>query len=304
MRDDTKRTYRGRFAPSPTGRLHFGSLVAAVGSFLDARHHQGEWLVRIEDLDRTREVQGCAAEILSNLDAFGLHWDREVVYQSQRTEHYAEAVDRLLAADLAYPCNCSRKQIRELAEPGADGPIYPGTCRSGKGMIHAPHSIRLLTEDREIRFTDRLQGMFVQNPGRQIGDFVIRRVDGYHAYQLAVVVDDAWQEITDVVRGADLLSSTPRQCYLQQRLGLDQPNYLHLPLAVDRTGRKLSKQDRDRPVDAKDPLTILLRVLAFLQQPLPAERPMNVESLWQWAIPNWRLETIPANAKPGFSLEP
>jgi glutamyl-Q tRNA(Asp) synthetase len=304
MRDDPKNIYRGRFAPSPTGRLHFGSLVAAVGSFLDARYHQGEWLVRIEDLDRTREVAGCAAEILSSLDAFGLHWDGEVVYQSQRTKHYTEAVDRLLAADLAYPCSCSRKQIRELAEPGADGPIYPGTCRSGKANTHAPHSIRLLTADQEIRFNDRLQGIFMQNLSKQIGDFVIRRVDGYHAYQLAVVVDDGWQEITDVVRGADLLSSTPRQCFLQQQLGLTQPNYLHLPLAVDRTGRKLSKQDRDRPVDPKDPLTALLRVLAFLQQPLPPERPVNTESLWQWAIPNWRIETIPGHAKHGIELEP
>ena len=289
----SRTAYRGRFAPSPTGKLHFGSLVAAVGSFLDARHHKGEWLLRIEDLDRTREVPGSAAEILSSLEAFALHWDEEVVYQSRRTDSYAEAVERLLAADLAYPCSCSRKEIREQAESGPEGPIYPGTCRSGNNPSLATNSIRLVTQDRDIRIEDRLQGVFRQNPGKEIGDFVIRRVDGYHAYQLAVVVDDAWQKITDVVRGADLLSSTPRQCYLQQLLGLEQPNYLHLPLAVDNTGRKLSKQDRDRPVAPEDPVSSLLRVLAFLQQPLPPERPESPESLWQWAIPRWRTEILP-----------
>ncbi|MCG7983684.1 MAG: tRNA glutamyl-Q(34) synthetase GluQRS [Candidatus Thiodiazotropha lotti] len=292
----SRSTYRGRFAPSPTGKLHFGSLVAAVGSFLDARHHKGEWLVRIEDLDRTREIPGSAAEILSSLEAFALYWDGEVIYQSRRTASYAEVVEQLLAADLAYPCSCSRKEIRERARIGPEGPIYPGTCRCGKKPVIATNSIRLVTEDREILVEDRLQGMFRQNPGTEIGDFVIRRVDGYHAYQLAVVVDDAWQKITDVVRGADLLSSTPRQCYLQQLLGLQQPNYLHLPLAVDNRGRKLSKQDQDRPVDLNDPVASILSVLEFLKQPLPAERPENPETLWQWAIPRWRMGTIPGKA--------
>ncbi|ODB83088.1 tRNA glutamyl-Q synthetase [Candidatus Thiodiazotropha endoloripes] len=296
----SRTTYRGRFAPSPTGKLHFGSLVAAVGSFLDARHHQGEWLVRIEDLDRTREVPGSAAEILSSLEALALHWDGEVIYQSRRTERYAEVVEQLLAADLAYPCSCSRKEIRERAQIGPEGPIYPGTCRSGKKPGIATNSIRLVTQDRDILVEDRLQGMFRQNPGTEIGDFVIRRMDGYHAYQLAVVVDDAWQKITDVVRGADLLSSTPRQCYLQQLLGLEQPNYLHLPLAVDQSGRKLSKQDRDRPVEPKDPLNSLLSVLAFLQQPLPPEQPESPEALWQWAIPRWRTESLRSASSSGL----
>ncbi|MCG8036009.1 MAG: tRNA glutamyl-Q(34) synthetase GluQRS [Candidatus Thiodiazotropha taylori] len=286
------RAYRGRFAPSPTGSLHFGSLVAAVGSFLDARHHKGVWLVRMEDLDRTREVPGSAAAILSSLEAFALHWDEEVIYQSRRTEHYAEALQQLLVADLAYPCSCSRKAIRQRAEIGPEGPIYPGTCRSGNQPDIATNSIRLVTQDRDILIEDRVQGLFRQNPATEIGDFVIRRVDGYHAYQLAVVVDDAWQKITDVVRGADLLSSTPRQSYLQQLLGLAQPRYLHLPLAVDRSGRKLSKQDQDRPVEPKDPVTTLLSVLAFLQQPLPPERPESPEALWQWAIPRWRTEPL------------
>jgi glutamyl-Q tRNA(Asp) synthetase len=291
--------YRGRFAPSPTGKLHFGSLVAAVGSFLDARHQQGEWLVRIEDLDRTREVPGSADEILSSLDAFGLHWDGEVIYQSRRTDSYAQAIDNLLATDQAYPCCCSRKQIRETAETGSEGLIYPGTCRSAKSLSSESSSIRLVTRDLDISIVDRLQGLFLQNPGKQIGDFVIRRADGYYAYQLAVVVDDAWQNITDVVRGADLLSSTPRQRYLQLLLGLQQPKYLHLPLVVDKSGRKLSKQDQDRPVEAKDPVSSLLRVLHFLRQPLPAEPPENPEKLWQWAIPRWSTEAIPGDTHKG-----
>ena len=292
--------YRGRFAPSPTGPLHFGSLVAALGSYLDARHREGVWLVRMEDLDREREVKGAADEILRSLERFGFEWDETVLYQSQRSEAYEEALEGLRDKGYAYPCACSRKQIADQASIGAEGPIYPGTCRSGLASGARARSIRLLTQDREIDLVDRVQGPVSQNPGREIGDFIIRRADGYHAYQLAVVLDDAWQSINRVVRGADLLSSTPRQCYLQQLLDLPRPQYAHLPLAVDASGRKLSKQYRDAPVDPRQPLDALLQALDFLGQELPPERPVNLDDFWDWAITQWHLERVPA--KPSIPL--
>jgi glutamyl-Q tRNA(Asp) synthetase len=293
----TATRYRGRFAPSPTGNLHFGSLVAAVGSFLDAKSHNGEWLVRIEDLDRTREVPGSASVILKSLEAFGLQWDGEVIYQSLRTDSYAEAIEHLVTSGFAYPCGCSRKEIRDLAVMGREGPIYSGLCRSAPSRRGPSNSIRLRTQDHSLTIHDRVQGSYTQNPGKEIGDFVIRRSDGFHAYQLAVVVDDAWQQITHVVRGADLLSSTPRQCYLQGLLGYQAPDYLHLPVALDHSGRKLSKQQQDRPVDPRRPMAPLLRALEYLRQPLPPDLPENPQSLWQWSIPHWRPSAIPSKPK-------
>lgn len=293
--ESSKRSdYRGRFAPSPTGPLHFGSLVAALGSYLDARQPKGVWLVRMEDLDREREVKGAADEILRSLERFGFEWDETVVYQSRRTEAYEAALEDLRDNGYAYPCACSRKQLARLASIGAEGPIYPGTCRTGLTTGARARSIRLLTQDREVSLVDRVQGPIRQNPLREVGDFVIRRADGYHAYQLAVVLDDAWQSINQVVRGADLLSSTPRQCYLQQLLDLPHPQYAHLPLAVDATGRKLSKQYRDAPVDPRQPLSTLLQALDFLGQELPPERPLDLADFWRWAIAQWRLEKVPA----------
>lgn len=289
--------YRGRFAPSPTGPLHFGSLVAALGSYLDARHQHGSWLLRMEDLDREREVRGAANGILHTLERFGFTWDGPVIYQSRRREAYEEALEALRRKGLAYPCGCSRKQIADSAALGLDGPIYPGTCRPGLPPDRRASSIRLLTKDRSITIEDRVQGSLQQNPGREIGDFVIRRADGYHAYQLAVVLDDAWQEINHVVRGADLLSSTPRQCYIQSLLKLPRPRYAHLPLAVDKAGRKLSKQYRDAPVDPKHPLDALLQALAFLGQALPPERPQKLEDFWRWAIAEWSLKKVPARPR-------
>lgn len=286
--------YRGRFAPSPTGPLHFGSLVAALGSYLDARHNGGIWLLRMEDLDRQREVKGAADEILRSLERFGFEWDETVRYQSHRRQAYEEALEQLRRDGYAYPCACSRKQIAEEAVVGPEGPIYPGTCRSGLAAGARTHSIRLLTQDQQISLQDRVQGPIQQNPGREVGDFVIRRADGYHAYQLAVVLDDAWQEINQVVRGADLLSSTPRQCYLQQLLELPQPAYAHLPLAVDASGRKLSKQYKDAPVDPRKPLDGLLQGFDFLGQAMPPERPVDLNDFWRWAIEQWRLEQVPA----------
>jgi glutamyl-Q tRNA(Asp) synthetase len=285
--------YRGRFAPSPTGPLHFGSLVSAMGSYLDARSRQGEWLVRVEDLDQTREVQGAADEILRTLDRFGFEWDGEVTYQSRRTDGYADALNRLLKADLAYPCGCTRKEINLAARQGAEGAIYPGTCSSGLKAGRLARAVRLRTFDRELSYTDPIQGGLRQNLAREIGDFVIRRADGYHAYQLAVVVDDAAQGITRIVRGADLLLSTPRQRYIQELLALPNPDYAHLPLAVDETGRKLSKQHRDAPVEPRSPLPVLLLALAHLGQTPPPERPISLAEFWQWAIRHWSLSAVP-----------
>jgi glutamyl-Q tRNA(Asp) synthetase len=294
--------YCGRFAPSPTGPLHFGSLVAALGSYLDARHHQGRWLVRMEDLDRQREVKGAADNILRTLEAFGFAWDGDIIYQSQRRAAYEETLQRLQGQELAYACACSRKQIAEATSTGIEGPIYPGTCRSGVEPNQPARSIRLLTQNQVVAFNDRVQGAVRQNLEREIGDFVIRRADGYHAYQLAVVVDDAWQEITHIVRGADLLSSTPRQCYLQTLLQLPQPDYAHLPLAVDATGRKLSKQYQDAPVDPKQPLDALLQAFEFLGQEMPTEHPLGLEDFWRWAIERWSLVRVPRQASKPAAL--
>ncbi|MDJ0807897.1 MAG: tRNA glutamyl-Q(34) synthetase GluQRS, partial [Gammaproteobacteria bacterium] len=293
MASDTSLPYRGRFAPSPTGALHFGSLVSAVGSYLDARYHQGEWLLRMEDLDRTREVKGAADQILRTLDGLGFEWDGEVVYQSRLTERYAEALYQLQKQDLAYPCACTRKEINLAARQGIEGPVYPGTCSRRLVAGRRARSIRLRTFDTEVTSEDRIQGLLIQNLARDVGDFVIRRADGYHAYQLAVVVDDGWQGINQVVRGADLLLSTPRQQHLQRLLGLMVPDYAHLPLAVDEQQRKLSKQHRDAPLEAQHPMRALLQALQHLGQPLPPQTPTGLEDFWRWDIDHWSAERIP-----------
>jgi len=284
--------YRGRFAPSPTGPLHFGSLVAAVASFADARAAGGAWLVRVEDLDQPREVPGAARQILDTLAAFGLHWDGEVVYQSSRSEAYEAALTRLAEADLTYPCGCSRAQVAIAGHSGAEGPIYPGTCRGGVREGQAARSLRLRTEGPRIDFTDRVQGMQHQDVAQSVGDFVVRRADGIHAYHLAVVLDDAWQGITQVVRGADLLASTPRQILLQRALALPTPTYAHVPLALAPNGRKLSKSLASAPVDPADPLPALHRAWGFLHQ-VPLGRVESPTAFWSRAIPRWRIQRIP-----------
>ncbi|HIP53533.1 MAG TPA: tRNA glutamyl-Q(34) synthetase GluQRS [Chromatiales bacterium] len=294
--------YRGRFAPSPTGALHFGSLVAAMGSYLDARAHQGEWIVRMEDVDRNREVPGAAADILHTLERFGFEWDGEVLYQSQRSEHYAATLDHLVKEGLAYPCGCSRREVIETGRAGFEGPIYAGTCRNGVPPAKRPRAIRLLTREGVWHFSDRIHGRRQQHIAQEVGDFVVLRADGFHAYHLAVVVDDAAQGITHVVRGADLLYSTPRQIYLQELLGLPTLQYAHLPLIVDSQGRKLSKQQAAAPVETDDPLPSLLLALRFLQQPLPPETPMSISEFWDWAKAHWRIESLPANKSLPLSL--
>jgi len=230
--------YRGRFAPSPTGPLHFGSLVAALGSYMDAKAHGGEWLVRMEDIDTPRVVPGAADDILRTLERFGLAWDGPVLYQSSRIDAYESALADLRKRDLVFACSCSRKDT---------GDRYPGTCRAG---AHGDRtSWRLLVGGEVVEFVDRRLGPQRQNVEEYCGDFVLKRADGLFAYQLAVVVDDAFQDITDVVRGEDLLDSTARQILLQRALGYPQPGYLHLPVVLNEAGQKLSKQTGAAPLD-------------------------------------------------------
>ena len=286
--------YRGRFAPSPTGRLHSGSLLAALGSFLQARSRQGEWLLRVEDLDTPRVVPGAADEIVRTLEHFGFEWDGPIAWQSQRTSLYVSAVDALLAKNLLYPCSCSRKDLASASRvsdvDANDEPYYPGTCRNGPQRGGVPLALRLRTPDRELRFTDRLQGDCTCNVGREVGDFVVRRRDGLHAYQLAVVVDDAEQGVTEVVRGCDLLSSTPRQMLLQEALDLPQPRYLHLPLLVEADGRKLAKSRHSLPVAAVEASLHLHAALTWLGQQPPADLARSQPAeVMKWAIGNWDL---------------
>jgi len=288
--------YRGRFAPSPTGPLHFGSLVAALGSCLDARQHGGEWLVRIEDVDLPRNVPGVADEILQNLEAFGFEWDGEILWQSRRLEAYAEVLDELRRSGLLYGCACSRREIADSAVQAAiDGGLaYPGTCRNGVPAGRQARAWRLRVDAREIAFADRLQGWQAQCLARDVGDFVLLRADGCYAYQLAVVVDDAGQGVTDIVRGADLLASTPRQIWLQQCLGMPLPRYAHLPVATNAAGEKLSKQTRALPLDRQQAARLLWQALFFLGQNPPQELAQAlVGEVWQWARIHWRFDAIP-----------
>lgn len=288
--------YRGRFAPSPTGPLHFGSLVAAVASYLEARKAGGEWLVRIEDVDRLREVPGSADEIVRALEHFGFEWAGPIVRQSARAEAYEAALERLIRADLAYPCSCSRKEIAALAgQAGAamDEARYPGLCRQGPRDPSASMAMRFRVEPGEVAFVDQIQGLICIDVARDCGDFVVKRRDGFFAYQLAVVVDDAAQGITHVVRGADLLTSTPRQILLQQALALPTPMYAHVPLATDRQGVKLSKSAGAGAVDVTRPVEELWRSLEFLRQSPPEYlRTADLRTLWAWAVEHWTTAPI------------
>jgi glutamyl-Q tRNA(Asp) synthetase len=255
--------YVGRFAPSPTGPLHFGSLVAALASYMEARSAKGKWLLRMEDLDKPREQHGAADAILRALDEFGLRWDGAVEYQSRRSALYRDALDRLKAH--TYPCGCTRREIADSALAIDGARVYGGNCRSGLPSGKTARTIRMKAEG-QIGFVDRVQGMQAQHLERDVGDFVLWRADGQFAYQLAVVVDDAEQGITDVVRGADLLGSTARQIYLQQRLGYPVPRYLHVPVVVNSGGEKLSKQTGAEALELAHRGDALRRAFAFLGQ--------------------------------------
>lgn len=282
--------YRGRFAPSPTGPLHFGSLIAAVASYLDARRAGGEWLVRIEDLDPPREDPGSADQIVTALRVLGFEWNESIVRQSARTHLYEAALDRLLAAGQAFECSCSRAEIAAAVGPPADGDElrYPGWCRNGTRAPDRPVAIRFRTPSGIVAFEDAIQGRMQIDAAAEIGDFVIRRRDGLFAYQLAVVVDDAAQAMTHVVRGADLLHSTPRQILLQRALGLATPTYAHVPVATDQNGVKLSKSAGAAAIALERPADELWRALRFLRQEPPSElRQAGLATMWEWAIGHW-----------------
>jgi len=284
MNPQSAQPYVGRFAPSPTGSLHLGSLVAALGSYADARSRGGRWLVRMEDLDRAREVKGSAAAILRTLELFGLTWDGAIEYQSARTAHYMQALETLRALGATFECSCSR---RERDQEGG----YPGTCRA-RPTRRGPTATRFRVDDTALSIEDRLQGT-CEFRLRECGDVIIRRRDGAFAYQLAVVVDDALQNITDVVRGADLLDSTPWQIALQQALRLPTPRYSHLPLVLEPDGRKLAKSRRSVAID---PLIVgrqLCQALTLLRQDPPAElESESANAIVGWACQNWRPDRL------------
>ncbi len=287
-------SYRGRFAPSPTGPLHFGSLVAALGSYLQARHHHGEWLVRIEDIDPPRQVAGAADDILRTLERLGLEWDGPVTYQSTRLARYQAALERLAALDALYPCHCSRRAIAAHGRPGSDGWIYPGTCRNRPRNRKGASALRVRTHNEPIEFEDGIQGVQRQRLEASNGDFVVQRADGLIAYQLAVVVDDAEQGISEVVRGSDLLNSTAKQIHLQRLLGYVTPGYLHLPVANNARGEKLSKQTGAAPLLPGSETPALIAALAFLGQAVDTEwHHARPDEILKWAVPRWEVAAIP-----------
>ncbi|MRV75497.1 tRNA glutamyl-Q(34) synthetase GluQRS [Duganella sp. FT92W] len=295
VRPSRSAPYIGRFAPSPTGPLHLGSLVAAMASYLDARAHHGTWLVRVEDLDRDRNVAGVDQHILASLQRCGMLWDGDVTWQTRRTHLYEAALEQLLANGAAYPCSCSRKEIADsqlrLGQSGA-GLVYPGTCRAGLAPGKTARAMRLRVPDAPddvYCFDDRWVGVNCQHLAADVGDFVIRRADGFWAYQLAVVVDDAQQGITDVVRGADLLDSTPRQLFLQDVLGLPHPEYLHVPVVANPDGEKLSKQTGAQAFDTGgDAEALVASALIPAARFLGLDvRAGSIEGFWQAAIPAW-----------------
>lgn len=282
--------YIGRFAPSPTGPLHFGSLVAAVASYLQARAHDGLWLLRVEDIDPPREQAGATDAILGALDRYGFEWDGAVIFQSASRQRHEEAVQSLLDRSLAYPCGCSRRDLAD-APRGPLGAIYPGTCRAGCDALET--AIRLRTTDTPISFADAVQGPQTQHLERDSGDFIIQRRDGFIAYQLAVVVDDKIEGITEVVRGIDLMDSTPRQIWLQQLLGYRTPDYAHIPVVTHPDGDKLSKLTGAAGIPMNAGSRALAAALVALRQDPPADlRHCGLSEAWQWAKENWRLETL------------
>lgn len=296
MAQSAKKNYIGRFAPSPTGPLHIGSLLAALGSFLQAKKQGGNWLVRIEDLDPPREVPGASDDILQTLEKFHLYWDGDILYQSQRHEVYREVLEQLKTLDLIYPCTCSRKTIQQDAHYGPLGMIYPGNCRANTSAIHGRHSLRLRVPNINICFKDHIQGQIALNLEQQIGDTNLFRADGFFAYHLAVVVDDALQEVSEVVRGSDLLYSTPLHIYLQNCLDYITPSYLHLPVLENLNGDKLSKQTGAQAISQAHPPALLLRLLAILgQKPPPELSDGSLDEILGWAITHWNINNLPLN---------
>ncbi len=281
-----EKKYTGRFAPSPSGPLHFGSLVAAVASYCDAKAHDGRWLVRMEDIDQPRCVPGADRVILNTLRRFGFQPDGPVLYQSHpsRQQAYATALNHLKAQKKIFYCTCTRKQLKTH-------PVYPGTCRQRHRPPRQEYAIRVIAPEQTFTFTDRIQGSYQQHLSKDCGDFIVLRKNGYYAYQLAVVVDDADQGITSVVRGIDIIDSTPRQQFLQHSLGLPTLRYAHIPIIVDAKGHKLSKQTFAKEITHEDPLHLIRQALACLNQP-PPPADITLTSLWDWAIRHWDIKRI------------
>jgi glutamyl-Q tRNA(Asp) synthetase len=289
-----KTIYRGRFAPTPSGPLHFGSIVAAVGSYLEARTRGGEWHLRIDDLDPPRVAPGATDSILHCLEQLGFEWDGPVIYQSQRMPAYHAALHRLRQRGLVYPCACTRKEIAERAQMGVEGPVYPGTCRDGMPPEREARAVRLRTTGARVEFDDAVLGLQTRDLERDAGDFVLYRADGVFAFHLASAVDDGELAMTDIVRGADLLESSARQIYVMRLLGLPAPRYAHLPVAVNARGEKLSKQTHADAIDPREPGRVLVSALRFLGQSPPEQLSgENTRVLWDWATTNWCLESVP-----------
>ena len=290
----SKTSYCGRFAPSPSGSLHFGSLIAALGSYLQAKSQQGTWQVRIDDLDPPREVAGAAQDILQTLQAYGLHWDGDIIYQSRRSQAYEKILSQLTEQKLCYACSCTRKIIKQ------QGGIYLGNCRN-KQLDFSGNALRLNVQKLNkpvTHFYDRLQGDVFLNNREVHEDFIIKRKDGLYAYNLAVVIDDINQGITEVVRGADLLHTTGKQITLYQLLNVQPPAYLHLPVAVTSPGQKLSKQNHALAIDKENPIPTLLKALEFLGHALPSDADTSsCTKILEWAVQNWSQENIPKHAE-------
>jgi glutamyl-Q tRNA(Asp) synthetase len=292
MNDLVHPNYIGRFAPSPSGPLHQGSLVAALGSWLDARHHQGKWLLRIEDLDTPRNQPGAEEQILQCLTVHHLQWDGDVIRQSDRLPLYQSALKQLSQKDLVFPCACSRREIEE------HGGIYPGTCREGVSEGKVGRAIRIRCPDITLHMNDRGLGPQSEQIAQTTGDFIVKRTDGVYSYQLAVVVDDIEQGVTQIVRGADLLSSSARQLFLYSALTKTPPAYLHLPLVLSTNGQKLSKQNFAPALNHQSPIQNILNALQALQRALNApikEAPTaSLQDLLAWAIEHWNIPLYPS----------
>lgn len=279
--------YIGRFAPTPSGPLHFGSIIAALGSYLQAKSHNGQWLLRIEDIDIPRVNNGATDKILYDLETLGLCWDGELILQNQREPSYQQALDQLADQNLTYPCACSRKEMISHR--------YDGKCRNGLPPDKTGRSLRIRTNNKRIYVHDSIQGEFSQTLENDIGDFIVNRADGIMAYHLAVIIDDAFQNVTEIVRGADLLGSTPRQIYLQKLLGFNTPEYCHLPVATGPHGKKISKQNHAPSVMSNKPVDILYDALSFLgQAPDSRLKQGSVDDIINWGTENWHLSNVPA----------
>ncbi|MGR9115793.1 MAG: tRNA glutamyl-Q(34) synthetase GluQRS [Gammaproteobacteria bacterium] len=285
--------YTGRFAPSPTGPLHLGSLYTALASYLDARFHQGRWLVRIDDIDTPRNVAGASDDILWTLETFGLYWDGGVYYQSQQLDYYQAWLNRLKNKHLLYPCTCSRKTLAQATRSKCHPEHYPGICKNKTFPQTRPYATRIRVEHGTIEFFDALHGNLSENLATRHGDYIIKRKDQIFAYQFAVVIDDYAQQVNHIVRGADLLDSTPKQIYLQQQLELPRTNYMHVPLITDQHGNKLSKQTFAQAVDRNNPRRVLFKLLELLRQSPPSElADCSLTEILEWGITHWKPSSL------------